>query len=154
LATSPSQSTIDTQVRLPRKHALFNHIDKPTRHQTNTPPAAAPTQIHHHAAQKSQNIYKPPSSPHLAPIIICCIVMAVCALPSLETCTRTPAGSKPHSSIYGAHIIKTAIFMTRLSKHGVTVGSVAWRYWVGTCFVGGKFCYEHFDRVVAEGGVK
>ena len=52
--------------------------------------------------------------------------------------------------LFGAHAIETAMFTKRLKEHGVSVLSLAWWKWVATCFVGGKFCFEHFDRLVGK----
>jgi hypothetical protein len=80
--------------------------------------------------------------------------MAVCALPSPGNMYTYARWLQTALFYFLAHFIETAIFVKRLSKHGVTVGSVAWMKWAATCFVGGKFGFEHFDRVIAEGGVK
>ncbi|KAL5117230.1 hypothetical protein ACEQ8H_004919 [Pleosporales sp. CAS-2024a] len=50
--------------------------------------------------------------------------------------------------LYGAHAIETAIFSRRLSEHGVSAMSLSWWKWMLTCFVGGKFCYDYFDKLV------
>ena len=52
--------------------------------------------------------------------------------------------------LFGAHAVETALFTKRLNEHGVSLFSVAWFKWIGTCFVGGKFLFEHFDRVVGK----
>lgn len=52
--------------------------------------------------------------------------------------------------LFGAHAVETAIFTQKLSAHGVSVTSSAWWKWVATCFVGGQFCFKHFDRVVGK----
>jgi hypothetical protein len=117
------------------------------------------------APKNLNNSYTPPSQPHLKPIIICGVIMALCAAP-------TPAFLKPYNVnsplpenvatagrwiqtglfyfLYGAHAVETAIFMKRLKEHGVGFMSAAWWKWMGTCFVGGKFCFEHFDRLVGK----
>jgi hypothetical protein len=117
------------------------------------------------APKNLNNTYTPPSNPHLKPIIICGIVMALSAAP-------TPAmfyPGNPNSPLpanlatagrwiqaglfyflYGAHAVETLMFMKRLKEHGVGFLSAAWLKWVATCFVGGKFCFEHFDRVVGK----
>jgi hypothetical protein len=55
--------------------------------------------------------------------------------------------------LFGAHTIETIFFAwAKLRKHGVPFG-LTWLKWVVTCFVGGKFCMEHFDNLVkAKGG--
>lgn len=51
--------------------------------------------------------------------------------------------------LFGAHAIETVMFVAgKLRKHQVPFGMV-WLKWVLTCFVGGKFCFEHFDNLVA-----
>jgi hypothetical protein len=52
--------------------------------------------------------------------------------------------------LFGAHAIESAMFTKRLQEHGVSVASLAWWKWMTTCFVGGKFLFEHFDRVVGK----
>jgi hypothetical protein len=94
------------------------------------------------------NAYTPPTAPQLTPIIICGIVMALCALPSPGYTHLRWIQTALFYFLYGAHFIETLIFTQRLSKHGIAFGSAAWMKWVGTCFVGGKFCFEHFDRLV------
>jgi hypothetical protein len=50
--------------------------------------------------------------------------------------------------LFGAHAIETVVFaVVKLRKHRVPFGMV-WLKWIVTCFVGGKFCMEHFDNVV------
>jgi hypothetical protein len=50
--------------------------------------------------------------------------------------------------LFGAHTIETVVFaVAKLRKHRVPFGMV-WLKWIITCFVGGKFCMEHFDNVV------
>jgi len=126
-----------------------------------TPEATSPTM----APKNLRNTYTPPSSPHLKPIIICGIVMTLAAAP-------TPAILHPGNLnsplpenvatagrwiqaglfyfLYGAHAVETLMFMKRLQEHGVGFLSAAWLKWVATCFVGGKFCFEHFDRLVGK----
>lgn len=50
--------------------------------------------------------------------------------------------------LYGAHAIESAIFVKKLSAYRVSVLSIAWWKWMAECFVGGKFCFEHFEAVV------
>ncbi|KAG9196589.1 hypothetical protein G6011_01710 [Alternaria panax] len=117
------------------------------------------------APKNLNNTYTPPSNPHLKPIIICGIVMALSAAP-------TPAMFHPDNfssplpenvatagrwiqaglfySLYGAHAVETAIFMKKLNEHGIEFMSAAWWKWVGTCFVGGQFCFKHFNRLVGK----
>lgn len=50
--------------------------------------------------------------------------------------------------LFGAHAIETVMFaFGRLRKHRVPFGMV-WLKWMLSCFVGGKFVFEHFDNVV------
>lgn len=115
------------------------------------------------------NTYIAPSSPHLKPIIICGIIMALSAAPTpsillpsspdYATSPIPPTAAKAARWIqaglfyflFGAHAVETVMFMKRLGEHGVGVLSGAWWKWVGTCFVGGQFCFKHFDRVVGKG---
>ncbi|KAL1793129.1 hypothetical protein ACET3X_008111 [Alternaria dauci] len=98
------------------------------------------------ALRNLNNTYTPPSTPHLKPIIICGIVMALCAAP-------TPAMFRPDNVdsplpenaatagrwiqsglfyfIYGGHAVETVMFMKRLSQHGVGFMSAAWWKVVG-----------------------
>lgn len=52
--------------------------------------------------------------------------------------------------LFGSHAIETAIFAKRLGEHGVSVLSGAWVKWMVTCFVGGQFCYKHFDKMTGK----
>lgn len=52
--------------------------------------------------------------------------------------------------LFGAHAVETVVFMGRLREHGVRFGGIAWWKWVATCFVGGKYCFVHFDREVGK----
>jgi hypothetical protein len=105
-----------------------------------------------------RNTYVAPVAPYLRPIIICGIVMA---LVSRREVIAPLAGSSYFRYakwaqdglfyfLYGAHAIETAVFTKRLSRHGVSVQSAAWWKWIGTCFVGGKYCFVHFDRLVGK----
>ncbi|EMD91085.1 hypothetical protein COCC4DRAFT_31743 [Bipolaris maydis ATCC 48331] len=89
--------------------------------------------------------------------------MALSALPTpsflLPSSTVLPATVArylryTHNSIYYflyiAHLVETAWFTTQLSKFGVSFGSGAWWKWMATSFVGGKFCFEYFGKVVGE----
>jgi hypothetical protein len=104
------------------------------------------------------NTYHPPSAPYLKPIVICGIIMAL----SSRREVITPLSGSPFFKyanwiqnglfyfLFGSHAIETAMFTKMLSTHGVSVASAAWWKWMATCFVGGKFCFEHFDRVVGK----
>lgn len=113
------------------------------------------------------NTYIAPTHPQLKPIIICGIIMALSARREVISpgsplydyvLAHSPNALKAARWIqnglfyflFGAHAIETAMFTRRLSEHGVSVASVAWWKWVATCFVGGKFLFEHFDRVVGK----
>jgi hypothetical protein len=102
------------------------------------------------ASKNLHNTYTPPSSPQLKPMIICGVFMAVCALPSPPFLYLRWLQAALFYILYGAHAVETVVFMKRLNRHGITVGGAAWWKWVGTCFVGGKFCFEHFDGVVGK----
>jgi hypothetical protein len=53
--------------------------------------------------------------------------------------------------LFGAHSIETVIFAyAKLYKHGISFFSLAWWQWMATCFVGGKFCFDHFGKLVAK----
>ena len=53
--------------------------------------------------------------------------------------------------LFGAHTIEMPIFAySKLAKHGVSFFSLAWWQWMATCFVGGKFCFDHFEKVIAK----
>ncbi|KAF2683341.1 hypothetical protein K458DRAFT_418965 [Lentithecium fluviatile CBS 122367] len=99
------------------------------------------------------------------PIIICGIVMAISAnrriiapgsLLHEQVLPRSPTTFKTlvwmqliiFWFLYGVHTIETAIFATKLWKAGVSVLSLDWWKWMCECFVGGKFCFEHFEGVV------
>ncbi|USP79770.1 hypothetical protein yc1106_07044 [Curvularia clavata] len=105
--------------------------------------------------------YHPPPHPQLVPILICFVVMFLSALPTpsflLASSTPLPQTAAKllrwtqsflFYFLYGAHGVETILFTKRLRDHGVTVGSGAWCKWMGTCFVGGMFCFEYFDRIV------
>jgi hypothetical protein len=113
------------------------------------------------------NTYIAPGHPQLKRIIICGIIMALSARREVIS-PGSPLYDYVlvHSSnalkaatwiqhalfyfLFGAHAIETAMFTKRLNHHGVSVLSLAWCKWVTTCFVGGKFVFEHFDRVVGQ----
>jgi hypothetical protein len=113
------------------------------------------------------NTYTAPGAPYLKPIIICGVIMALSSRREVISpgsplydyaLIRSPHAMQAARWIqnglfyflFGAHAVETAMFMKRLSEHGVSVMSAAWWKWVGTCFVGGKFCFEHFDTVVGK----
>ncbi|EUC45306.1 hypothetical protein COCMIDRAFT_26517 [Bipolaris oryzae ATCC 44560] len=109
------------------------------------------------------NTYHPPPHPYRNKIIVAGIVMALSALPTpsflLPSSTVLPATVARYLRytqnflfyfLYVAHAAETAWFTTKLSKHGVSAGSGAWWKWLGTSFVGGKFCFEYFGKVVGE----
>jgi hypothetical protein len=113
------------------------------------------------------NTYKAPSSPYLKPIVICGIVMALSARREViapgsplydYVLSRSGNALKAATWIqnglfyflFGAHAVETGLFMKKLNEHGVSVMSAAWWKWVATCFVGGKFCFEWFDKVVGK----
>jgi hypothetical protein len=117
------------------------------------------------APKNLRNTYTPPSHPHLKPIIICGVVMALSAAPVPAMFRPDNFGSPLPENVatagrwiqaglfyflFGAHAVETVMFMKRLKKHGVGFMSAAWWKWVGTCFVGGQFCFKHFDRVVGK----
>ncbi|KAJ4300923.1 hypothetical protein N0V90_003011 [Kalmusia sp. IMI 367209] len=106
----------------------------------------------------------PPS--HLSkPIVICGIIMALSASRRLispgsilydQLLSQSPAAIKAAVWIqnglfwflYGAHTIESAIFAKKLMDHRVSVLSSTWWKWMVECFIGGKFCFEHFDGIV------
>ncbi|KAH3954765.1 hypothetical protein HBH70_039550 [Parastagonospora nodorum] len=113
------------------------------------------------------NTYHAPTAPYLRPIIICGVVMALVARREVISpgsplydyvLSRSPNALKAGVWIqnglfyflYGAHAIEAAVFTKRLSNHGVSVMSLAWWKWMATCFIGGKFCFEHFDKLVGK----
>jgi hypothetical protein len=119
-------------------------------------------------AKNLHNTYTAPSHPYLKPIIICGIVMALSSRrevisPGSPLYDYGLVGSPTALTaavwiqnglfyfLFGAHAIETAMFARRLSAHGVGLFSAAWFKWMATCFVGGKFCFDHFDRVVGKG---
>jgi hypothetical protein len=113
------------------------------------------------------NTYIAPGHPQLKPIIICGIIMALSARHEViapgsplydyvlfRSGTALKAARWIQNGLFyflfGAHAIESAMFTRRLSEHGVSLFSVAWFKWIATCFVGGKFLFEHFDRVVGK----
>lgn len=119
------------------------------------------------AAQPKQlyNTYTAPAQPHLRSIIITGIIMALSARKEVispgsllydHLLSRSSTALKIATWIqnglfyflFGAHSIETVIFARRLSKHGVNFLGLAWWKWMVTCFIGGKFCFEHFDQLV------
>lgn len=120
------------------------------------------------APKNLNNTYIPPRAPYLRPILICGVVMALSTQRSLIapgslvhdnllTQFSSPATAFKYAGwvqnalfyfLFGAHAVETVMFMGWLRRHGVQAGSGAWWKWVGTCYVGGKFCMEHFEKVV------
>ena len=113
------------------------------------------------------NTYLAPRHPYLKPIVICGVIMALSSRREVISpgsplydfiLSRSSTALKAATWIqnglfyflFGAHAIETAMFTQRLNRHGVSVMSLAWWKWMATCFVGGKFCFEHFDRVVGK----
>jgi hypothetical protein len=113
------------------------------------------------------NTYIAPRQPHLKPILICGFIMALSSskrllLPGsplydyvlVRSATTLKVATWIQNGIFyflfGAHAIETAMFTKKLKEHGVSVASLAWWKWVATCFVGGKFLFEHFDQVVGK----
>jgi hypothetical protein len=117
-----------------------------------------------------RNTYIPPRAPYLKPILICGAIMALSSrreviapgspiydygLKHLSTNGLKYASwvqSGLFYFLFGAHAIETGLFAKRLSRHGVEVSSLSWWQWMATCFVGGKYCYVHFDREVGRFG--
>ncbi|KAF2993324.1 hypothetical protein E8E13_001636 [Curvularia kusanoi] len=113
-----------------------------------------------------RNAYIAPKPPYLRPIIICGVIMALSTsrsfispgspiydygLKHLSASGLKYAGwvqSGLFYFLFGAHAIETVMFTQRLQRHGVQAGSAAWWKWLATCFVGGQFCFTHFDREV------
>ncbi|RMZ88049.1 hypothetical protein DV736_g4716, partial [Chaetothyriales sp. CBS 134916] len=53
--------------------------------------------------------------------------------------------------LFVAHSLEVPLFAyTKLAKHGISLFSLAWWQWAATCFVGGKFCWDHFEKVLAK----
>jgi hypothetical protein len=121
-------------------------------------------------AKNLHNTYHPPTGPYLRPMLICGVIMALSSTrsvlgPSSPLHTYLVSNNSPSSALrvatwiqsglfyflFGAHAVETVMFTRRLREHGVASGTAAWWKWVATCFVGGKFCFAWFDRVV---GVK
>jgi hypothetical protein len=113
------------------------------------------------------NTYVAPSHPYLKPVLICGVIMALSARREVISpgsplydfvLSRSGTALKVATWIqnglfyflFGAHAIETAMFTKRLNAHGVSVMSLAWWKWMATCFVGGKFVFEHFDRLVGK----
>lgn len=109
--------------------------------------------------------YTLPPGRLLKPILVCGVLMALSANKRITSpgsvlydslLSRSPTALKATLWIqtgifwflYGAHTIESAIFVKKLSDHGVSVLSTAWWKWMAECFVGGKFCFEHFEGVV------
>lgn len=57
--------------------------------------------------------------------------------------------------IAGIHAIEVPLFAaTKLSKHGVPFFSGLWWKWAVSCFIGGKFTWDHFAETVKEADAK
>ena len=114
--------------------------------------------------------YKLPPGHLLKPIIVCGVVMALAANKSViapgsllhdQLRPRSPTTFKAvvwmqlitFWFLYGAHTIESAILATKLWKGGVSILSLTWWKWMAECFVGGKFCFEHFESVVKRKGM-
>lgn len=115
-----------------------------------------------------RNTYIAPKAPYLRPILICGAIMALSSRREVISpgsplydygLSHLSANGLKYASwvqsglfyfLFGAHAIETGVFAKRLSKHGVNVGSWAWWKWMATCFVGGKYCFVHFDREVGK----
>lgn len=105
----------------------------------------------------------PPS--HLSkPIMICGIIMALTASKQLaypgsllhtQLSTLSPTAAKAALWLqigtfwffYGAHSIESAILAKKLRDQGVSILSATWWKWIAECFIGGQFCFKHFDLV-------
>jgi hypothetical protein len=116
------------------------------------------------------NTYHPPPASTLIPILTTGLIMALTTTsrllsPPSPLYTLLLAGRSPRTLraaawiqtglfyfLFGAHAVETVLFTRRLREHGVASGTGAWWKWMGTCFVGGKFCWAWFDEVV--GGKK
>lgn len=99
---------------------------------------------------------------HLSkPIIACGIIMALSASQRFSTFhgqlllqlpTLARAANWLQTGIfwflYGAHAVESALFAKKLKDHGVSIMSAAWWKWMVECFIGGKFCFEHFEGIV------
>lgn len=99
------------------------------------------------APKNLRNTYIAPRAPYLKPIVICGIVMALSSrreviAPGSPLYDYLLSGS-PNALkyatwiqnglfyfLFGAHAIETAVFISRLSKHGVQVTSAAWWKWM------------------------
>lgn len=103
---------------------------------------------------------------HLSrPILICGIIMALTASKRLaypgsilhgQLMSVSPTAAKAALwlqtgifwFLYGAHTIESAIFAKKLRDHGVSILSATWWKWMAECFIGGKFCFEHFEGII------
>lgn len=131
-----------------------------------TPSSDRPRTRKHTAAMTTMPVpYTAPPTRLSRAIIICGIVMALTASKRLaypgsivhsQLMTISPTAAKTAMWLqtgifwlfYGAHTIESAIFAKKLRDHGVGILSTAWWKWMAECFIGGKFCFEHFDGVV------
>ncbi|KAF1950761.1 hypothetical protein CC80DRAFT_496662 [Byssothecium circinans] len=110
--------------------------------------------------------YSLPAGRLLRPIIICAVVMAFSARKSLlapgsflqeNLLSLNSSGTALKAAkwiqtglfwiVYGAHSVECVILARKLSQHGVSVLSAAWWKWIAECFVGGQFCFKHFEGV-------
>lgn len=126
-------------------------------------PAPQPT-----GPKNLRNTYTAPQAPYLKPIIICGVIMALSSRREVISpgsplydygLSRLSANGLKYASwvqsglfyfLFGAHAVETAVFTKRLAKHGIELFSAAWFKWVGTCFVGGQYCFVHFDKVAGK----
>ena len=109
--------------------------------------------------------YTLPPSRFSKGIVICGIIMALTASKSFaypgsvlhsKLMTLSPTAAKTATWLqigtfwffYGAHTIESAIFAKKLRDHGVSMFSGAFWKWMVECFIGGQFCFAHFESVV------
>lgn len=115
-----------------------------------------------------RNTYIVPKEPYLRPILICAVLMALSSRREVISpgsplynygLSRLSANGLKYASwvqngvfyfLFGAHTIETAMFTRMLAKHGVEVSSLSWWQWMATCFMGGDYCFRHFDREVSK----
>ncbi|KAL5375914.1 hypothetical protein PMIN02_011940 [Paraphaeosphaeria minitans] len=144
---------------------LHLHASEPARPQPNISSVSArvgtrPTQLTSAMSTRTVPYQLPPS--HLSkPIIVCGIVMALSASRRFSAFHGLLLSQSPTLAnvaqwlqtgifwfLYGAHAIESAVFAKKLKDHGVSMLSAAWWKWMVECFVGGKFCFEHFEGMV------
>lgn len=109
--------------------------------------------------------YSLPPSHLLKPIIVCGVIMALSASKSViapgsllydNLLHRSPTAIKAAVWIqnglfyffYGAHSIESVMMMKKLVDQGVSAFSGTFWKWVVECFIGGKFCFDHFEGVI------